>query len=140
MDWVIAVTCFALMAILRKRSKPKFLWLIMVFLALVGGALFFTTGLGDWLTGLFAAVLGWFSGLFGASATQVAGGLVLLAVVVAFLDIVVDRRADKYAISALIFLPMLAVIAGGPIADAVTALSTSVQTVGHTTLGALIGG
>ena len=140
MSWVIAVVSFVLLAMLRKRSKPSFLWIIVAALAAIGGAAFFATGLGGWVTGLSAGLLGWLGGLFGASATQLAGGVVLILVIAIVLDIAVDRRADRVAVAGLIALPMLIVIASGPVANGVSEFYEAVGTAGESSVGRLVGG
>lgn len=140
MTWVIAVTCFALLAVLRRRSKPTFLWMINAALAAIGGAALAATGLGGWIAGLIAGLLGWVGGMFGAPASGLAGGLVLLCVVVAVLDIVADRRADRPAITALIALPLLVLISAGPVSGGVAQVYDVVSEAGRSSVGHLIGG
>lgn len=140
MSWVIAIVSFALLLILRKRTKPKMLWIISAALAAIGGAALANTWLGVWIAQLLAGLLGWLGGLLGAPGTLLAGGLVLLCVVVTVLDIAADRRADRAAIISLIALPLLILISAGPVTGGVSQFYDAVSQAGRSSVGDLVGG
>lgn len=140
MNWVIAVVCFGVLAILWKRSKPKWLWIIAVILAAFGGAAFFATAVGGWVTGVMAGFLGWVGGWFGATATLMAGAIALITVVVVILDVLADRNASRGALLGLILLPMLFVIASGPVAAGGTTFYDAVNRAATSSVGRLVGG
>lgn len=140
MSWVVMLTAFGLLLVLRKRSKPSWLWVVNAALAAIAGAALVETGIGSWLMGVLSSLAGWVGGIVGASATMVAGVAMLILTVMVVLDIAFDRRADKVAILGLILLPMLFLIAGGPVAEGGSQLVASVRDLGTGLLGPLIGG
>lgn len=139
-SFVIAATAFALLLILRKRSKPKILWAVNAALAAIGGAALADTFIGDWIGAVFSAVGGWVGGIAGASATAVIGVVMLALVVMVIFDIAVDRRADTAAIVGLVLLPTLFVVASGPVAGGGSELFAAIREAGGGALGSLIGG
>jgi hypothetical protein len=140
MSWIVLLTAVGLLLVLRGRSKPSWLWAVNAALAAIAGAALVETGLGSWLMGLLTSLAGWVAGLVGTSAALVAGVAMLLLTVMVVLDIAADRKADKVAILSLLVLPMLFVVAGGPVADGGSQLVASIHDLGTGLLGPLVGG
>lgn len=140
MGWLITLTAVGLLLILRKRSNPRWLWMVKAALAAFAGAGLAETGLGAWLAGVLRSLGGWVGGVFGAPAGPTLSVLALLIAVVVVLDIAVDHKADRAAIAGLILLPLLFVGAAGPVADGGSQLFAAIHGAAAAALGPLIGG
>jgi hypothetical protein len=139
--WALLIVSAGLLLILRKRSKPKFLWVVKVALALIAGASFAAVSLGGWVADRIRTVAGWIGNLGDLNMTsgQVAAVAVLLLVIATVLDVVVDRKADKVAIAAMVLLPLLFIVASGPVADGGSQLMAAIREAGAAGLGPMIG-
>lgn len=142
MGYLVAVAAFGLWAVLKKKMGGRIamrLWFVPPALLLIGSASLANTGLGAWIAGALAAVIGWPAGMVGVSATAaiVVVGLLLLAATVFDLK---DRNADGVAKTGLILLPILAIAASGPLADGGANLFDQVANAGTNGLTSLIGG
>lgn len=139
MSAIIAATAFALLLVLRKRSKIP--WWVNATLAAIGGASLADTGIGSWFAStVIGGVTGWLAGVTGGSGTLVAGVAALILTVIVVYDIAVDKKADKPAMAGLMLLPMLFIAAAGPLAGAGTGLADAVAQLGTSGLSAVVGG
>lgn len=118
--------------IVRKRRVH---WVIPPVLLFLTATTFAVTPAGHWVMGKLAGLL---SGM-GLSPAGSAALTIVLLLVGTFLDLR-DKRADGVAKTGLVLIPLLAVIASGPIADAVNGVTTGVSNVGHTTISTVTGG
>lgn len=139
-SWGIAIACFVLLAVLWNRSKPKILWIIKPMLAAMGAASFANTGFGGTVAGWMLGALGWVGSWFGISGPVVAGILVVALALVVVLDILFDRVANGPAIGSLFVLPLLFLVAAGPIAASGQTISDNVARAGTSSVGRLVGG
>lgn len=138
--WGLTIASWLLLAVLWKRNKPKFLWFVKPILAGFGAAAFSQTDWGQTIAGWILGALGWVGDWFGISGAVVAGILTAALVLIVVLDIVADRVANAPAIGALLVLPLLFLIAAGPIADGGREISGNVANAGQSSVGRLVGG
>lgn len=142
MSWAVFVTASVLLVLFRGRT-PKFAskgaWLINAFLAFVAGGALANIVIGDWITAAMGGLFDWVGSWFGVAASVVGGVVILFVVFVVIADLS-DRVADTPAIVGLIMIPLIAVSAGGPIADAAQQIYGSAEQVGMSSLGQLVGG
>lgn len=133
MLWIVAL--FALFLWKITKGRKKMLWFIppiLLFLgvcSLVWAPLPFVGGsLATWIGTLLGWVLGWLAGLFSASSATAATVAILALAIAAVIDLL-DKQPDKWAKTAIVTIPFLAVLATGPIASGVDSITRSVS--GH---------
>lgn len=142
MNWAILLTSLLLLVIILPRGKPKILWVAKVLLAAIAGTFFALTGLGQWVAGLIGDLLGWIGSWIGggAAASVIASGILVALAVLIVLDVVADRTVNMQTIVALLWAPVLVLIAAGPIADGVGSVTSAIERGGQSSVGQLIGG
>lgn len=140
MGWIVFVLSAGLILVLRRYSKPSWLWIPIALLAAFAGAAFARTWGGDWLASALAWAFRFVGGWFGIGAGVIAGILAVLMVVVAVFDIGADRKADSPALACLFLLPILVLIATGPVASTVGSVYDHVYQGGVSSVGRLAGG
>jgi len=140
MGWVVFVLSAGLLMVLRRYSKPSWLWIPIAVLAMFAGAAFARTWGGDWLSTAMRWVFTFVGGWFGIGAGIIAGVIAVLMVVAAGFDIFADRKADTVALVCLFLLPILVLIASGPVAATVDRVYDNVYQGGVSSVGRLAGG
>lgn len=141
MEFAVAIAAGGLYIILGRKlgAWAARVWFLRPVLLLICSASLASTIVGVWAARLAGGVLGWIGGLVGASAALLAGVVGLLLLVGTALDLK-DRRPDGIAKSGLIALPVLAMIASGPLASIGTGLFDQIAGAGATALTTMIGG
>lgn len=141
MSFAVAIAAVGLYVILGRKlgAWATKVWFLRPVLLLVFSASLANTIVGVWAARLAGGVLGWIGGLFGASAALMAGVVGLLLLVGTALDLK-DKRPDGMARTGLIALPVLAMIASGPLASTGNGLFDQVAQAGATALSTMIGG
>lgn len=138
--WLLTLSCLALLLVIWKMNRPKFIWAVKPIIAGFAAACFTYTNWGRPVANAILWFLGMVGGWFGIAGGVVAAGLIVVAIVVIWRDIAVDRVANNPAIVSIAALPLLALIAVGPIADAVQGATGNVARAGQSSIGRLIGG
>lgn len=87
-----------------------------------------------------APIFGWVGGWFGVSGATVAGVVFVLLAIAALLDILNDFDPEGIAMTAVIVLPVLALVAVGPLAAAGSGLFDSISEAGSQALTNLVSG
>lgn len=142
MDFAVAIAAGGLYVVLGRKLTGNWgakAWFLRPLMLLICAASLANTVIGVWGARLFAGVLGWAGGLFGASAALLAGVVGLLLLVGTALDLK-DKRPDGIAKTGLVLLPILAMVASGPLAVQGSGLFDSIAQAGATGLGTMIGG
>ena len=124
-SWLIIPGFFY--AIYRQvKKRDKIHWLIPPLLLFLTSATFAAGPAGRWVMDLVAKVLG---------GMGLAVGLVSsLAIILLVLGIVLDlrdKKADRFARTALVLVPLVAILAAGPIAEAVNGITNGVSDTGN---------
>lgn len=143
MSYAVAVISIGLYVVLRKRLAGKFnnkLWFVAPALLLMATCSLANTGLGAWIAHtIIGGLLGLLGGAFGISTSLLAGGIALIMLAGAVIDLW-DKKPDGFAKTAIIALPLLVILAAGPVASTAGGLFDSIAGVGHNGIAALIGG
>ncbi|GAA4672442.1 hypothetical protein [Amycolatopsis dongchuanensis] len=136
MAWLLLIFSTGLLVLLHKKWKKwKKWWVVGIVTALFASSLA-STELGGWLAGLLRSLLN----LLPVSGALVAAVLVLLLVPAVVYGFVHDRKADKWEMTALILLPLLFIIASGPVAAHGGDLTDAITGFGSNGLGYLVSG
>ena len=137
MAWVLLIFTTGLLVLLHKKWKKwKKWWLVGIVTALFACS-FAATQLGGWAAGLLRALLNLIPGGSGA---LIAAVLVLLGIPAVIYGFVHDKKADKWEMGVLIALPLLFIIASGPVAAHGGNLTDAVSRFGSSGLGYLVRG
>ncbi|RFU39109.1 hypothetical protein DZF91_24135 [Actinomadura logoneensis] len=141
MSYVVAAVAFGLWIILGKKLSGHLLkfWWLRPSMLLVCSASLASTGVGTWAAHMLGKPMGWVGGWVHVSGALVAGGVGVLLLVGTVLDLK-DRHPDGIAKTGLIALPLLALVASGPLADTGTNLFGSIAQTSASTLASMIGG
>ncbi|MFC0431037.1 hypothetical protein [Kutzneria buriramensis] len=132
MSWLVCLFAFGMLYLLKKKWKKWRKWWVVAIFAAIGACSFANTNLGAWVAGLLRGLLGIPAGWIGVSAALLAALAVLICIPLVVYGFWHDRKADKPELIGLIMLPLLVIIASGPVAangaglvDAVTHFGTS---------------
>lgn len=140
MWYLICIAAFGLLWAVNKRNKLQKWWLVAG-LCFIGSAAFANTSIGGWIA---TNVLGWVlsipAGWFNVGAAVLATILLLILAVIICYDIGHDKKTDKAALGGLFALPLMAIIAVGPLAGGATTLFDAVANFGSTGVSTLVSG
>lgn len=133
MLWLAGFFFLALRFVAKKIGKKKLWFVPFMFLTLgvcalayaplpfgIGSIASLVAGMADW-------VLGWVGGLIGVSSAVIAGLLLVLVLIFGLVDLIQDHKPNGMAKTMVFALPVLALIAAGPIASNV---QNGIETVG----------
>lgn len=125
MLWLVLLLALILRRALKKFNLKRAWWLPFILYVVAMFALLFAPlplGWGN-LAGLAAKVLnfplGWVGGLIGANAAIIAAVLLVVLLVLGIVDLWKDKKPDGWARTMAITVPILALVASGPIAKQV---------------------
>ncbi len=142
MDFAVAIAAGGMYLILGRKltgSLAAKAWFVRPAMLLICAASLANTIIGVWGAKAINALLGWVGGWFGASGALMAGVAGLLLLLGTALDLK-DKRPDGIAKTGLILLPILAMVAVGPLAVQGSGLFDSIAEAGRTGLSTMIGG
>lgn len=138
MSWLLfAAALFMLIKLQRKWKKWAKWWLVGLVAALAAAA-FASTKLGGWAAQLIGKILGFPAGWADVSSAMVAALLVICLIPGIIYGFVHDKSADRPEIVALFLLPLLFIIASGPVAAGGGTLTEALAGFGSQGLGYLI--
>lgn len=131
MTFIVAGFCLALYVLVTKKLTGKLapkLWWLRPSLLFMFSASLAATWLGELLAGWLGGLFDWITDLFdvGAGGELIAGALLVLMVLGTVLDLK-DKKPDGFAKTGLIMIPLLALIAAGPIASGTRDLTGKVS-------------
>lgn len=136
MFFLTAVFLFVVFLLIKKRKKiPWIVPPVVLFTAFCSLSL---SDPGAWLAGHLGGFVAWMGSWFGVPGVIAISAVLVVLVLAAGLDLM-DKKADRIAIAALVLVPMLALSAGGPVAQAVNEIRGGVAEVGTTGVGGLLG-
>lgn len=140
MEWLLLLFVLGMLWILKKRKKLK-KWYVVITLTALGAAAFAQTPLGAWVASrVLGGVLRVPARWMGAPTAGLAATLMLLLIVIVVYDIIKDHKADKPAVLGVFVLPLLFLIAAGPVAGNGARLTQAVAAVATSGYSALVGG
>ncbi|MEV3927034.1 hypothetical protein [Actinomadura coerulea] len=142
MDFAVAIAAGGLYFVLGRKLTGNLgtkVWFLRPAMLLICAASLANTVLGVWSAKVTGGLLGWVGGWFGASAALLAGVVGLLLLVGTALDLK-DKRPDGIAKTGLITLPILVMVASGPLAAQGAGLFDSIAQAGANGLSTMIGG
>lgn len=138
--WLLALVSLGVLLLLHKKWKKwKKWWLVAIVTALFACS-FAGTQLGGWTAGLLRALLSLPAGWIGATAALFAAIAVLILIPLVYYGFRHDKKADKWEMAGLILLPLLFIIASGPVAAHGGTLVQAVSQFGSQGLSYLVQG
>jgi hypothetical protein len=140
MTWLLWIASSLVLYLLRKRWKKWRKWWVLAIVTAVFGCSFAGTVLGGWVAGLLRGLLGLPAGWMGITAAAIAAVLVLVLIPLVIYGFVHDRKADKWEMAGLILLPLLFIIASGPVAAHGGTLVDAISKFGTSGLSYLVAG
>lgn len=138
MSWLLCLFAFGTLFLLKKKWKKWNKWWVVAIFAALGACSFANTDLGGWAAGLLRSLLGLFGGVIGVSAALLGALAVLICIPMVVYGFVHDRKANKPELIGLIVLPLLFIIASGPVAANGGRLSDAVSHFGSNGLSYLV--
>lgn len=135
MAWVTLLFTVALWFVLKKKTKALKKWYVKSILFAIFSVSLAQTIVGGWLVAGLRRLIKLTTLPVGA----LAGALVLLALIVLIADIWKDKKADKLAQASILLLPILFVVAAGPIAPTGRNLTASFANISANGLAFLTG-
>lgn len=142
MDFAVAIVAGGLYFILGRKLTGTLAakaWFLRPAMLLICAASLANTVLGVWGAKAAGGLLGWIGGWFDVSAALLAGAVGLLLLVGTVLDLK-DKRPDGIAKTGLVLLPILAMVAAGPLAVQGSGLFDSIAQASRSGLSTMIGG
>lgn len=137
MSYFVAILAIAFIVLLHKKLKKWCRWYVVLPLALVGAAALANTTLGRWAANGLEGLVGLLAGAIGMSTPLLATGLMLILLALVLYGYIHDRKADRTEIIGTFVLPLLFLIATGPIAGAGSTFFDSIAAVGTSAFGGL---
>lgn len=107
----------------KKLKKPKWIWVVPLGMALLGGMCLYASGPGQWVSGIALTVFGWFSSLFAMLFGEYIDPRLIMGViagacaVVVIADIIKDHKYNAKARAALAIGPLAAISGGGLVGE-----------------------
>lgn len=145
MLWLAGLFFLALRKLAKKLKNKKLWFLPYTFLVLAVAALAYAPlpwgwgSLGGILAALVGWVLGWIGGLLGVSAAMIAGLLLVLAIVFGLVDLIKDQKPDAWAKTMVYAVPVLTLVAAGPLAANVLEFIQTLGGLGPTVVSEIAG-
>ncbi len=141
-NFLLFLVTLAILLIVRKAAGgAKWLGTVCVALAFVAGIFLAASPPGgSWLAGGIRWFLGIIGGITGVAGPLIAGGILLVLTVIVVVDVAISRKGDSKTHNVLIIVPVLAIIAAGPVAEMWTSIGDTVQTAGGGGISRAIGG
>ncbi|KAA2248684.1 hypothetical protein F0L68_39740 [Solihabitans fulvus] len=140
MSWLLCLFAFGMLFLLKKKWRKWRKWWVVATFAALGACAFANTDLGGWVAGLLRTVLGVPAGWIHTNAALLAALAVLICIPLVVYGFVHDRKADRAELVGLIVLPLLFIIASGPVADHGGRLADAFSSFGRDGLSYLVQG
>jgi hypothetical protein len=126
--------------LIRKRKAKWLPWFLAPIVLFLSSTCFALSDLGHWIA---RVPFGWVTGIpaafGGPSAAVIATVILVLLLLAALLDLFADKKADGWAKTGIVLVPLLALIAVGPIAQSVNNITNNVGRGGAQGVDALTG-
>lgn len=139
MAWLLFIFSGLILLLLQKKWKKWRKWWVVAIVTALFAASLAATSLGGWLAGLLASLLGVIAGWIGVTGALLAAVAVLVFIPAVIYGFVHDHKADKWEMTGLILLPLLFIIASGPVAAHGGTLTDAVAGFGSNGLSYLVG-
>jgi hypothetical protein len=133
--WMLALLSLGVLFLLHKKWKKWKKWWIVAIVTALFACSFAGTSLGGWLAGVMRSVLGVPAGWIGTTAALLATIAVLILIPTVYYGFRHDKKADKWEMAGLILLPLLFIIASGPVASHGGTLVVAISHFGSQGLG-----
>jgi hypothetical protein len=140
LSWLLALLSLGVLFLLHKKWKKWKKWWIVAIVTALFSCSFAGTQLGGWVAGLMRSLLGLPASWMHASAALLATIMVLILIPLVYYGFRHDKKADKWEMAGLILLPLLFIIASGPVAAHGGTLVEAISRFGSQGLGYLVHG
>lgn len=137
MNYFVAIVCFALALMLNKKWSKWNKWWIVAPLIVIGSGAFANTSAGAWVAGLLGDLIGFPASWIDASASLLATAAVIILIPTVVYGYVHDHKADKKEMVGTFALPLLFIVAAGPLAVQGATFFDSVAAIGTNLFGGL---
>lgn len=139
MSYFVAIVSFALAMLLMKKWDKWRKWWLIAPLIIIGSGAFANTSLGAWLADALGGILAMPASLIdGMSASLIATALVMILAPLVVYGYVHDKKADTPEMVGTIALPLLFLVATGPLAAQGAGLFDSAAALGTNMFGGLV--
>lgn len=135
MSYFVAIVCFALALLLNKKWGKWNKWWLVAPLVIIGSGAFANTEAGAWVAGLLGDLIGFPASWMGASASLLATAAVIILIPMVVYGYIHDHRADKTEMAGTVLLPLLFIVAAGPLAVQGATLFDSAAAIGTNLFG-----
>lgn len=140
MAWLLLIFTGGLAWLLHKKWKKWKKWYVVAVVTFLLACALASTVLGAWLAGLMRMLLSFVGGWIDVSGALIGAVLVVLGIPAVVYGFWHDRKADKWETSLLVLLPLLFIVAAGPVAAHGGDLTVAVSNFGRSGLGYLVQG
>lgn len=140
MLWIAGLFFLALRKLAQKFVSGKagrwtwflpFLCLVLAVTALAYAPLPFGWGsIGELLAAVVGTAFGWIGTWIGTSSAVIAGALLVLVIVFGLVDLLKDKKPDGFAKLMVFAVPVLVLIASGPVVGGVSGVVDNLSTFG----------
>lgn len=137
MSYFVAIVCFGLTLMLHKKWNKWNKWWVVAPLVVIGSGAFANTGLGAWVAGLLGGLLGLPASWMNASASLLATAGVIILLPMVVYGYIHDHQADKKEMLGTVALPLLFIVAAGPLAAQGAGFFDSAAAIGTSLFGGL---
>ena len=140
MAWLLCIFSAALLYLLHKKWKAWKKWWVVGIVTALFACSFAATNLGGWAASLLGKLFALLANLIGTSGALLAAVAVLIFIPAVIYGFVKDKKADKWEMTGLIALPLLFIIASGPVAANGGTLTDALTNFGSEGLSYLVRG
>lgn len=140
MAWLLCIFAGLVLLLLHKKWKKWKKWFVVAIVTALFACSLAATPLGGWIATLISGLLGLLGGWIGVTGALLAAIAVLVFIPAVIYGFVHDKKADKWEMGGLILLPLLFIIASGPVAAHGGNLTDAVSNFGAHGLSYLVRG
>ena len=126
---------YGLYFLVRKRKAKWIPWFTAPVVLALASCTFALSDAGGWVGSVLGLPVTW----FGSPAVVAVVIVMLLLLIGLILDLAADRKADKFANTALVLIPLLALGVASPISDAISKVVHPVGNIGPAVTAKLSG-
>jgi hypothetical protein len=140
LSWLLCLGSVTVLMLLHKKWKKWKKWWIVATVTTLFACSFAGTQLGSWVAGMLQRLLSALTFWTGVPSALYAGLAVLILIPLVYYGFRHDKKANKAEMAGLILLPLLFIIASGPVASHGGTLTDAITNFGNQGLTYLVRG